>query len=363
MLPSRSWGGKLEGAKAMQLQLRAMFAFVVLAIACVNASAGTHPARCAVVIEGWRYTPIVTGDAGQQAVHSFVGILNPSIAAGSNITAICYTRAGATWSAKAWTGEPEWKVIEAVKLQLSIGAAYDADWYTWGGSGSGSASGQTPANYGAGFLYTDPLAEIAQGSPQRDNLVALLVTLGYPVADVKFEQTASASPCGSIVVLNALAAGVEAETNSGANGEAVAHAALAQNCAGLCWPRTWVSTAPGPWTCGPWTAYGAPIPHTRPVIGGVQIDCCYSSTRSCSQSQTLTHRYIDCTLATRVVTRTRTETHEVCCDDTGTLAGSTPPAPCTAVATCFDNSAPPGPGTVPTDPGTPGAWPPPVPGW
>ncbi len=328
---------------------------------CIDVSGDTIPFGGGIEIEGWRYTPVVSGQAGQKAVHSFVGLLNPSIAAGSNVTAIWYVRQGGQWLPKAWASEPEWKVVESVKAELEIGPEFDDAWFIWGTPEGGEAA-PVPEPYRSGFFFTDPIAELAQESPFRDVLVEALMALGYPVADVKFERTSAIADCPSDVVLASIAVGVESQLNISADGEAVARTALAQNCAALCIPWTWVSTPPGPWTCGPWGAYGAPVQFLRTTIGGVQVDCCYSSVRVCSQSQTPTHRCVDCSRATRVVTRTRTDTHTVCCDDTGTLTGS-PPQPCTATATCFNSATPPGPATVPTTPGTPGAWPPPTPPW
>lgn len=335
----------------------------VLCIAGGATNAETNPFAGGVEIEGWRYTPIVTGEAGQQQVHSFLGLLNPPIAAGANITAIWYVRDSAGWQPQAWTSENEWKVVEAVKSQLGISDSFDNHWLTWTAKdSSASASGQSPAPYGQGFLYADPLGEAFQESPFRDQLVSALLAIGYSVADVEFEKTSSAAACPSTDVLDSLAAGVEAEINSPwADGEIAASAALAQRCAGLCVPWTWWGPLSG-WTCGPWGGFGAPVQKQRVTIGGTQIQCCYSCTRTCTQTQTVTHRFRNCSRTSILQTQTMTDTYEVCCDDTGTLTQpGTTPAPCTAIATCFDNSVPPSPGTAPTRPGTPGPFTPPLP--
>lgn len=345
-------------------KMRNVLGSIMAFLALVSAAPGqVVPAGNGIEIDGWRYTPVVQGASGQQTVAGFLGLLTPALVSGSNITAILYIReSDGQWTATAWHNENEWKIVQLVKSQLGIGPVSDEDWFTWGPPDGSGASTQQGSTYQGGFFTDDPIAAAVQGTPLRDEVVAVLQAIGYPVADVSWEKSDNTDACDPNDLLGSLVVGVEAELNTGANGEAAANAALALTCAPFCTEKTWESL-PSPWVCGfpsSWVLVGQ---RAVTIPGGTpHILCDYRSCQTCTQSKNIYHRYRNCGLGWCVQSRAVMKCAWESCDDTDTLVNFPNPDPCRPVPTCMGD---PDPGTF--DPqhwrsfaeGTPTAWGPP----
>ncbi len=173
---------------------------VALAELCVLAATAVaeptyHVARSKIESGPWTFTPIYTQENGKLGqVVSFVALANPSTRVGNNIVAVWYQRDGAGWSAKSWeTGDP-WEAIKSVKGALGISEDEDDRWGVPGSDFVVSrgkkliTAAEQPKGYALGVLATDPLAAAVVSSPNKDDLVEFLTSVGYKAADVTLEK-------------------------------------------------------------------------------------------------------------------------------------------------------------------------------
>lgn len=196
-----------RGVARLTISQRSCSQAVALAGLCVVAATVVaeptyHVALSKIESGPWTFTPIYTkenGEVGQ--VVSFLALADPSTRVGNNLVAVWYQRDGAGWSAKSWkTGQP-WEAIKSVKEALGISEDEDD---RWGVPGSGSLAAvaeqpitvsqqlitvaERPEKYALGVLATDPFAAAVFASPNKDEVVELLTSVGYAAADVTLEK-------------------------------------------------------------------------------------------------------------------------------------------------------------------------------
>lgn len=225
-----------------------LLAWLLCGVPCSVANGQWTVPGVHVQINDWRYTPILSGPAGAEVVHSFLALGDPATMQGSNIAAVWYrATAGCEWVKKAWQGQDEWKVIKQIKSELGIGSEFDDEWAVWSPKDGNAAPAGEGVPYERGFFLGDYVGDLVNASPARDSLVAALVSLGYSSADIATEKAEFTIDCECDAALAAMRAGVEAQIRTGSDGEALATAALAE-CAAICLPWTWVSIGPSPWS-------------------------------------------------------------------------------------------------------------------
>lgn len=327
--------------KTVRKQLAAVAAAMSVCLATSVAVAEVRPADAYVEMGNWRYTPILDSNREGSPVTGFMGLLNPSVSVGNNITAIWYTRDNAgVWTSKAWVSEDEWKVIEAVKAATGISSSYDSDWATWGPKSQAVApSAQTAALYDKGFLVGDPVGDMARQSEQYNEIVEFLKDVGYPAADVKFEKD-NPDQCQPVYFLNWMSSVATAAVAASRTESSVATAVSSLACGSdWLWPHwTWTtvpapawgptappSTTPGDWT---WKDYGL---YPLSTLGY----CGYEYTVTQTRSRTRVRYYLGEGTATCVETQTQTCTYRMeCLHDAGGSNASCPATPsCSATPT------------------------------
>lgn len=296
----------------------------------------------------WRYTPILDTNRSGQPVSGFLGLLNPAVSVGGNITAIWYSRdAAGAWTSKAWIAEDEWKVIESIKAASGISSVYDSNWAAWGPKSlSATPSGQTAALYEKGFLVGDPVGDIARQSEQFNDVVEFLKDAGYPTAVVKFEKE-NLEQCEPNYVLNWMSS-VATVTESNVKTEASVSNAMSALACGWdwLWPHwtwttvpapAWGPTPAGPPALGP--GWSPPTPGSNGTTAG---NCTYTATVTQSRTRTRVRNYVGIGTATCVETQTQTCTYSVTClnDASGPGGGCAAQPTCatTPAVTCSDGA-------------------------
>lgn len=332
--------------KSARKQLAAVAAAMSVCLA-TSVAAEVRPADASVEMGNWRYTPILDSNREGSPVTGFMGLLNPSVSVGNNITAIWYTRDNAgVWTSKAWVSEDEWKVIEAVKAATAISSSYDSDWATWGPKSQAVApSAQTAALYEKGFLLGDPVGDMARQSEQYNEIVEFLKDAGYPAADVKFEKD-NPDDCQPDYFLNWMSEVTTAAVAASRTESSVAAAVSSLACG---WDWLWPHWT---WTTVPAPAWG-PTPAGPPALGpgwsapvqtpnGTSADNCTYTATVVPQTRTRTRvrKYAGMGTATCVETQTRTCTYSVTClnDASGPGGGCAAQPTCvtTPTITCSD---------------------------
>jgi hypothetical protein len=227
-LVARQGKARLALCEVIGAKARWAAALAVLLLIGAQARAQVAPAGVAIEMGAWRFTPVVT--QGQSvAVVGFLALMDPSTAEGQNITAVWYAApvGGGGWVKTAWHSESEWGVIELLKTQLGIGDESDADWETWEEKPTPAPPPSAPgAAYEGGFFLADGFGQAVNTLPNRDDIVALLVELGYAGADLPGESS-ELETCRRDLLLDAMAAGVATELATQSMGESTAFDTLA----------------------------------------------------------------------------------------------------------------------------------------
>ncbi|MFN7429614.1 MAG: hypothetical protein ACK5TP_03420, partial [bacterium] len=178
------------------------FAALCAVAATVVAEPTYHVARSKIESGPWTFTPIYTKENGKVGqVVSFLALADPSTRVGNNLVAVWYQRDGAGWSAKSWETSDPWEAIKSVKGAMGISEDEDD---RWGVPGSGFLAAvakqpitvskqpitvvERPKKYALGVLATDPFAAAVLASPNKDEVVELLTSVGYAAADVTLEK-------------------------------------------------------------------------------------------------------------------------------------------------------------------------------
>ncbi len=183
-----------RGVARLTSSLRSCSQGVALAGLCaVAASAAAEPtyhvARSKIESGPWTFTPIYTEENGALGqVVSFLALAKPSTRVGNNIVAVWYQREGAGWSAKSWETSDPWEAIKSVKGAMGISGDEDDRWGV-PGSDFTIAAAEQPKGYALGVLATDPLAAAVLASPNKDEVVDFLTSVGYKAADVSLEKS------------------------------------------------------------------------------------------------------------------------------------------------------------------------------
>jgi len=286
---------------------------LILAVAlCVTpkvATAQMSVSATQIHLGDWILTPILAAPAPPGAlahVHSFLALLDKDTVTGNNITSIWYIRGAddnSAWQAMAWDSQSQWDAIYRLKLDLGIGDEWDSRWATKDPKpGTPPASPPSPVEYIKGVFTTDPLAGMIALMVDRDELVEILVNLGYKAADVPLEKALVVGECQDRYVLTSFAKtieGVEASaTSSVADGVAAGHAYLATKCAAICFPYVtvgpWVPTSPITWTPAPWVFI-----FCTPTVGGCS-SCNYTAEVCRGVTRTWTFTWPNCSVSTYI---------------------------------------------------------------
>jgi hypothetical protein len=223
-----------------------------------------------VQIGEWSLTPtLVDGD-----VQSFLALRDS--ASSTEVNAIWYLLTNGTWDDVAWLEDNRWGVINYVKKQIGLSDAFDEHWRI-----PGSGEGVEALSPSAGAVRLSPII----GSIEQ---------------------------CAYQGVLNAYAAGIEAEVAHGLEqpgiGAETTQAQMAIACLGVCFPWT-TYTRPSnwsEWSCGPW----APDPYTPgPIaIPGCQANCHYVRTATRTRWRVAIKVCLDCSIVGWTQTQTQTGT-------------------------------------------------------
>lgn len=144
-------------------------------------------------VDYWRYVGIVDTSISPPTVVRVVAFLDPSKAIGANITVLQYTRdEGAGWVRDTFDTQDQWKIVDTIKQELSIGDDQD---YKWGVSTlptDGSAAAAVPM--ALGVTEADPLAPILEVVSDPEGLVESLVQAGYAAAKAPTDFPAIGDP-------------------------------------------------------------------------------------------------------------------------------------------------------------------------
>ncbi|MFN7020011.1 MAG: hypothetical protein ACK4WH_01620 [Phycisphaerales bacterium] len=152
--------------------------------------------------------PLYSVDAttSQVAVTGFLALANSGTTFATNLVAVWYVNTPGGWITKSWASSDPWVDIKAVKLELGISGLEDERW-SIPGDGSHVAQIEQPVDYVKGLLSFDPLASLVAVSPDREFLIQVLTSVGYPAADVPVDK---GDDCAADNRLNTLATEVHA---------------------------------------------------------------------------------------------------------------------------------------------------------
>jgi len=170
--------------------IRVLEACLLAAVATLlfpaNAAAqSNHVAWSKIELGSWTLHPIYTvTESGSVLVRHFLALTDPSLVVGENLIAVWYQREEAGWIAKSWETTDTWEAINAVKADLNLPDDEDE---RWGIEGAIVASTPAMHDYTMGVLADDPLALIVAQTTDRDELVGLLVSIGYKAAAIPVE--------------------------------------------------------------------------------------------------------------------------------------------------------------------------------
>lgn len=144
-------------------------------------------------VDYWRYVGIVDTSMSPPTVVRVVAFLDPSKAIGANITVLQYTRdEGAGWLRDTFDTPDQWKVVDTLKQELSIGDDQD---YKWGVSTlptDGLPALKVPM--AVGVKEVDPLAPILEIVSDPEALIDDLVETGYAAAKAPTDFPADGDP-------------------------------------------------------------------------------------------------------------------------------------------------------------------------
>jgi hypothetical protein len=162
---------------------------------CVTAFAGSvsvfgqhsRVSPTAIEMQSWTITPLLQRSEGAaDEVVGFLAVAKHDSISGRNLSTLWYARTPAGWHSFSWKDTGSGEAVAWLKESLGLN---DNDMALLGCS---SPSGPTlppspPTPYSDGLLVDDPLHDELRHSPDRDELIALLVNLGYPAADIPLD--------------------------------------------------------------------------------------------------------------------------------------------------------------------------------
>lgn len=171
-----------------------------------------------VTLGDWDFVP--TLDGGR--VESFVVLLDPALAVGDNITAVWFRRSDDTsWQSFAWSDASNLEAIAHVKSTLGLPDSTDTLWPDADAQqGVGTELAVAPDAFAKGVFADDAFAPVIQSSPEPGPIIGGLAGVGYPAAALPIQVTPT--NCAQHQVLATLAAMVEADIGTGANGALMA---------------------------------------------------------------------------------------------------------------------------------------------
>lgn len=171
-----------------------------------------------VTLGDWDFVPRLDGGR----VESFVVLLDPALAVGDNITAVWFRRTDdASWQSFAWSGASNLEAIAHVKATLGLPDSTDALWPDADAQqGVDTELAVAPDAFAKGVFADDAFAPVIQSSPEPGPIIGGLAGVGYPAAALPIQM--SPTNCTQNQVLTTLAAMVEADIGTGANGTLMA---------------------------------------------------------------------------------------------------------------------------------------------
>lgn len=183
---------------------RALAAGSLLLGLAAQASAQTHVSGMGLDWGAWRFKPIYSETQGAIHVESFLALAKSDAVVGDNIVAVWYIRdtsATGGWAAKSWLTTSVKEAVWSVKQVTGIPDTEDPNWELDEPLGVLPSTIEPPKDYDKGVLTLDPLYPVISMSPDPAPLVELLATIGYKVASVSLEQSATCTPIGQLVEL------------------------------------------------------------------------------------------------------------------------------------------------------------------
>jgi len=269
-----------------------------LAVSCATAQTSYHVSSSKIITGSWTMTPIYARTNGVPgAIHSFQALADTSALESENLVAVWYVHEGAKWYTLSWDTTDPWTAIKSVTALLDISDSADAGW--WVESAKNSPA-QAPEAYASGVLADDPLAFLVESSPNRNKIVELLTSIGYPAANVPVEVD---DDCAVNDRLDGLAAEARAMIANGDDTVLSLSTAAMCNVAGTTPVGPEPTQPPKPVTAPPWSPPGTvpaspawtpggwpPGPAIPPALPGPAWGCTSTSTlgggNSCSCART-----------------------------------------------------------------------------
>ena len=170
-----------------------------------------------ISLDDWQLVPTLIGTK----VESFVGICDPAIAVGSNITAVWFLRTDDNqWQTFAWYEPDNIKAIAHIKSTLGLDDSMDVNWPDpEAQQGVDPAFAEAPSAFATGVFVDDPYAAIINSLEEPTTFIEALTNLGWSAADIPIQI--GNSPFTQDENLSTLAAMVEADIATDSNGETV----------------------------------------------------------------------------------------------------------------------------------------------
>ncbi len=280
----------------------------------VSVALADEVAPTSLDMEGWTSTPL--HDAG--VVRRLLMLRNPDQLPAGVIGLLADRQVDGSWSIGAWTTASYEEIVLYLAGQTGQSpdevvdglADLPLDWVLLEDP---AVVGVAPEPFGSGLVSGDPLEPAVEGAGDPLALLEVLEFLGYPAVakigagtppvggSTPIDPSPHPDDCIQLSAgawFDMLAESFEAEIAVPETGFGVFDDLwdAAQQC---CWPRTWVSAqSSSPWVCGAWSLDSTPTPNH---LGQCVFDYFRIATRS--QSRTLRHRYLNCSVA--VCTQTR----------------------------------------------------------
>jgi hypothetical protein len=194
----------------MRKFLTALVLCVLLALTAPARADDRTISRAYFQSDGWTYYPILQNGS----VYGFLCLLESSQVDGYNLSAVYYQRQslmGNTWRAYTWPNGTQQDAIKYAVSELAVTVTPDDPVGTEWGIESLPANTVTPAPLDKVAPADDFVVAVIEASTDKEATVLTLKDAGFAVATLKPGVAALKGDCSETNILNAYAAGVEAE--------------------------------------------------------------------------------------------------------------------------------------------------------
>lgn len=292
-----------------------------------QAFADVVPAGVKVGMDQWTLCPLREGGT----VRGVFAYRADGATSGDNINAVWYVRENNVWVGHGWSNVVIGSAMAHLRNKFAMANYPDT---LWDGNGTTTIADYTPAAppkaYVGGFFADDPLGEAVNESGQADEIKAVLVDIGYAVADVPVETAQEARNLTWQQTLDAIESGTLDYFQTGSAGDGASGYVEASIDMGslLCLPQTWcTSWSNRVWNCGTWVLAGTQLREGGP------IGCLYTRKNIGQSSRTCASVSLFCNVTLTVQTDTK------CWDQVLWCPRPAAPDPCPMQPSCSPSSA------------------------